>query len=128
MAEAATEPPDKCHAEMQKPVGNRAGIHDIGGHDEQRNRQKQKPVKQPLDHGFTGDGNVLTSNAEIDNHPDDDGIGDRRADCGSAEQGQKPENQLHAHDASCPSLPPDADVMPGSSGRPFLARIAARHR
>ena len=62
MTKTAAEPADKRHAEMQQPVGNRAGIHDISGHDEKRYRQKQKPVEQPLHHGFTGDGDVLASN------------------------------------------------------------------
>ena len=128
MAKTAAEAPDKSHTEMQKPVGDRAGIHDIGGNNEQWHRQKQKPVKQPLHHGFTGNGDVLARNAEIDDHTDDDGISDRRADRGSAEQGQKAEGQLHAHDASCLSSPPAAGVMSASSGRPFLTRMTARHR
>ena len=129
MTKTSPEPADEGDTEMQQPVGDRAGIHDIGGHDEQRHCQKQEPVEQPLDHGFTGDGNVLARNTQIDNHADDDGVGDRRADGGRAEQGKKAEDQLHAHDASSRSSSPAAGApVPSSSAVAVLASMKPRHR
>ena len=129
MTKAAAETTDKSHTEMQQPVGDRTGIHDIGGHDEQRHCQKQEPVEQPLHHGFTGNGDVLARNTQIDNHADDDGVGDRRADGGRAEQGKKAEDQLHAHDASSRSLPPAAGApVPSSGAVAVLASMKPRHR
>ena len=129
MTKTSPEPADEGHTEMQQPVGDRAGIHDIGGHDEQRHCQKQEPVEQPLHHGFTGNGDVLARNTQIDNHADDDGVGDRRADGGRAEQGKKAEDQLHAHDASSRSSSPAAGApVPSSSAVAVLASMKPRHR
>ena len=80
MTKAATEPANGGDTKIQQALGNGSGIHDIGGHYEQRHRQQDKTFIEPLQDLFTGQTNVLPGSRQIDNRGDKDGKTDRRAD------------------------------------------------
>ena len=87
MPHASLEPTNKRDTELQQPVGNRPGIHDVGGRDKKRHSQKQKAVKQTLNHRRARNGQVLSGHAQIDDAADENGISDRSPNSRHAEEG-----------------------------------------
>ena len=97
MSKSAAKAADKRHAKPQKPVRDGACVHDIGGHDEQRDRQKDETGIHPVHHDFARDSDALAINGQIGKGSDQDGIGDGRAKGGKPKKHYQTGKKGHAH-------------------------------
>ncbi len=82
MAEAAPQTADEGYAELQQSVADGAGVHDVGGNDEERYGQKNETVVQAVHEDFAYDADILACHSQIGERRQEDGIGNRHSDCG----------------------------------------------
>ena len=80
MAETAPETADEGDTELEQPVGDRAGVHDVRGDDEQRHGEQHEAAVEAVHQNLACNAHALTAGGQINQRADDDGIGDRRAD------------------------------------------------
>ena len=86
--EAAAKASHEHEAELQQPVGEAAGVHQVGGEDEQRHRQQHVAVEEAVQ-------DLLGRGAEIE--PGEEQVEDRRADHRQADR-QAERRQHDQHD------------------------------
>ena len=84
VAEAAAKTADQNEAELQKPVSERADVHQIGRQDEQRHRKQDVAVEQPVEQLFGGSPQIQPIYQQIEDRGDDHRVADRQA--GGSEQ------------------------------------------
>ena len=100
MAKAAAEPPDQRHTEPQQAVRDGSGIHDVGGHDEQRHGKQDEALVQPVHQHLAGHADAVAADSQIDERGDKDGIGYRDADGRQPEQGAEAKKEFQAHSST----------------------------
>ena len=76
VTEPAAKAPDQGIAEAEQAVAQRAHVHDLGGQDEQRDRQQRVAVVQALQQLFCGNAEVLAGHHQVE----DRGAQHRQAD------------------------------------------------
>ncbi len=97
MAEPAAKPSDRRNAEGEQPLGDRAGVHDVCGDDEQRNGEQDEAFVKPLHDLFARKRDILAGGCKIDEGCQNDRIGNRSADAGEHEERRQAEKELLAH-------------------------------
>ena len=97
VAEPAAEAADDRHAELEQALADRAGVHDVGGGDEQRHREQHEAVVEALDVLLGGERQVLAVDREVGDRRHDHGQRDRRADARHDEQRQQAKSEGGAH-------------------------------
>ncbi len=102
MAEPAPEPPHRRDAEAQEPLGDRAGIHDVGGDDEERDSEKQEALIDAVEKVLADDPDRLAGGQHIGYRGEDDGIGHGHPDAGEDEERADAEQEFHAHSSVIP--------------------------
>ena len=97
MAQPALEAAHHANAETQQPLADGAGIHDVGRDDEQRHCQQHEAVVQAIADLLGRDAQILALDGQVDDGPDDDGVRDRRANGGQAEQHDQAHGEGERH-------------------------------
>ena len=105
VTEPAAEAAHGGHAELQQPLGDGAGIHDVGGDDEQRHGEQDEALVEPVHQHLAGNADALAVHAQIDKGRNQDGIGDRQPDAGEKEQGEQAQGEFECHLCAAPSCP-----------------------
>ena len=105
-------------AEVQKPVGDGAFIHDVGGDDEERHRQDDEAVVDALDHLLRGQSEILPRDGEIDDRGDDHRMRDRRTDGRKTEQHDQAKRECNAHMVGTPVWSSEWSAVRSSGRRP----------
>ena len=82
---------------MQQPVADGAGVHNVGGDDEERYGQKDETVIQAIHENFAYDADVLSPHGQIGERRQEDGIGNRHADSGQNEKRNQAKRKLERH-------------------------------
>ncbi len=122
MAQTAPEAPDRGDTEVEQSSRDRAGVHDVRRHDEQRHRQQDETLVEALEDLLARKGEIEAGEAEIDQRRQDDGVADRRSDAGQDEEGQQAGGEFEAH----PSSP--TWMTCSSSGGPLRRTLTKRQR
>src|SRR5204863_9867372 len=78
--ETAAEAADQHEAELQQPVGQAADVHEIRGEDEQRDREQDVAVEQPVENLLGGGAEVEPRQQQIEDRGYDHRMTDRQAE------------------------------------------------
>ena len=104
MPEATPQPTDKGHAELQQPVADGAGVHNVGGNDEERYGQKDETLIEAVHEDFADDSNILSAHAQIDKRRQENGIGNRHTDACQDKKRQQTECKFRSQRLSASSV------------------------
>ena len=123
-AKPAAETTDDRVAEVQQPVHDAAGVHELGGEDEQRDRQQQLAGHHAVQQLLGRRPHVDARQEQPENGPADHRVGDRQSDQAQPDDGEerkrKRAGQVHS--------PEVALVMSASSGASPRSRLTIAQR
>ena len=81
VAETATKSADQRDTELQQPVADGAGVHDVGGNDEERHRQQDKALVESRPYRILpATTNGLSTRGKIDKGGEQNRVGNGRTD------------------------------------------------
>ena len=97
VAEAAAEAADQHEAELEQPVGQAAGVHEVGGEDEQRHRQQHVAVEQAVQDLLGGGAEVEARTGEVEDRGADHRQPDRQAEEREHDQHDDAQREVAGH-------------------------------
>ena len=95
-----------------RAVRDRAGVHDIGGDDEQRHGQQDEAVVKPVHQHLARDADAGAAYCQVYKRGQQDRIGYRHADPGHHKQRDQAQPEFQRHLSAPPAWPPVSASSP----------------
>ncbi len=101
VTQTAAKTADQNETELQQPIRQAADVHQVGGEDEQRNRQQDVAVEQAVEDLLGGGAEIEPGQQQIEDRGDDHRMADRQAKRSETDDGDDAQRERgDRHDQS----------------------------